>query len=195
MCQENSEKNQEHRDFFIRYTICDQAWAKWIGLQFKEAGSTFFIQAWDFRPGMNFVAGMDHTSKQADRTVLVLSPAYLESDDAFSEWAVAFRHDLRGTYRRVLPMRIEPCNPQGVLGPLLYIDLSAWMRRNLANSSSQESNKSEPNQHLFLFPFIIQSISKSSTPSGKHKKGHPYAADHRPVFSCQSAKHSTACYR
>ena len=113
----------EHRDFFISYTSSDRQWAEWIAWQLEEAGYTLFIQAWDFRPGSNFVAEMERAATCAERTLLVLSAAYLLSDVAFSQWAVAFSHDPRGTHRRLLPVRIEPCEVDGFLGSVVPIDL------------------------------------------------------------------------
>ena len=84
MNQDDTEKNQERRDFFISYTGSDRQWAEWIALQLEQAGYTLFLQAWDFLPGSNFVAEMDRAAKQTERTLLVLSPAYLLSDFAFS---------------------------------------------------------------------------------------------------------------
>jgi tetratricopeptide (TPR) repeat protein len=114
---------EEHRDFFISYTSSDRQWAEWIAWQLEEAGYTLFIQAWDFRPGSNFVAEMERAATRAERTLPVLSPAYLLSDFAFSQWAVAFSHDPRGTPRRLLPVRIEPCEVDGFLGSVVPIDL------------------------------------------------------------------------
>jgi tetratricopeptide (TPR) repeat protein len=114
---------QEHRDFFISYTNTDRQWAEWIALQLEDAGYTLFIQAWDFRPGSNFVAEMDWAAQTTERTILVLSPNYLQSDYTFAEWAARFRRDPRGTYGLLLPIRIQPCNVEGLLGPIEYIDL------------------------------------------------------------------------
>jgi hypothetical protein len=123
MSQDDTEENQESRDFFISYTGSDRQWSEWIAMQLEQAGYTLFIQAWDFRPGSNFVAEMDNAAKRAERTLLVLSPAYLLSDYAFAEWAAAFRHDPKGTHRRLLPVRIQSCEVDGLLGPVVYIDL------------------------------------------------------------------------
>ncbi len=51
------------------------------------------ITPW-FRPGIsglgsNPVAQIDEAARRAERVLLVLSPAYLSSDYAFSEWATA----------------------------------------------------------------------------------------------------------
>jgi TIR domain len=114
---------QERTHFFISYTGKDRAWAEWIAMQLEEAGYHTIIQAWDIRPGSNFVAEMDDAATRAERTIAVLSPAYLASDYAFAEWATAFRRDPKGKHGRVLPVRIQRCEVEGLLGPIGYIDL------------------------------------------------------------------------
>jgi hypothetical protein len=42
-------------DFFISYNGADKAWAEWIAWQLEEERFTTILQAWDFRPGGNFV--------------------------------------------------------------------------------------------------------------------------------------------
>jgi tetratricopeptide (TPR) repeat protein len=111
------------KDFFISYTSADKKWAEWIAWQLEEAQYSTILQAWDFRPGMNFVAEMDDAAKHAERTIPVLSSAYLASDYAFTEWAAAFRHDPKGKDSRVLPVRIQRCEIKGLLGSIVYIDL------------------------------------------------------------------------
>src|SRR5713226_5593087 len=123
MAEEPTHLEQPRHDFFISYTGKDRAWAEWIAMQLEEAGYHTIIQAWDFRPGSNFVAEMDDAAKRAGRTLLVLSAAYLASDYAFAEWAAAFRHDPRGKEGKVLPVRIQHCEVEGLLGPIVYIDL------------------------------------------------------------------------
>jgi hypothetical protein len=112
-----------YKDFFISYTGKDSQWAQWIAFELEAAGYTTIIQAWDIRPGSNFVAEMDEAAKHAERTVPVLSEAYLASDYAFAEWAAAFRTDPRGKQGKVLPVRIQRCRVEGLLGPIGYIDL------------------------------------------------------------------------
>jgi hypothetical protein len=43
------------KDFFISYNSADRNWAEWIAWQLEEAAYSVVIQAWDFRPGGNFV--------------------------------------------------------------------------------------------------------------------------------------------
>src|SRR5438067_1420678 len=86
MADEQAQSEQKDIDFFLSYTGKDRAWAEWIALQLEATGYHTIIQAWDFRPGSNFVAAMDDAAKRAHRTICVLSPAYLASEYAFSEW-------------------------------------------------------------------------------------------------------------
>lgn len=168
---ENQPGEQQPKNFFISYTAVDRAWAEWIAMQLENAGYTIIIQAWDIVPGTNFIAEMDEASKFAERTILVLSSAYLKSDYAFAEWAVAFRADPKGKQRKVLPVRIERCAIEGLLGPIGYIDLvdhdEPHARERLLNGVKQgrakpasvpfpgspaPSTSSTPSNHVVPFP-------------------------------------------
>jgi TIR domain len=60
------------KDFFISYTRTDQAWAEWIAWTLEGTGYSTVIQAWDFRPGTNFVLEMQRAAAEANRTIAVL---------------------------------------------------------------------------------------------------------------------------
>jgi hypothetical protein len=111
------------KNFFISYNGKDKAWAEWIAYQLEEAGYTTVIQAWDFRPGGNFVQEMHQATKDTERTIAVLSPNYLAAEYTQPEWEVAFAKDPKGTKRILVPIRIAECQPDGLLAPIVYIDL------------------------------------------------------------------------
>ena len=111
------------KDFFISYTKADQGWAEWIAWKLEEAGYSTVIQAWDFRPGMNFVMEMQQAASTAERTIAVLSQEYLESAFASSEWAAAFAQDPQGRKQKVIPIRVARCERTGILAPIVYLDL------------------------------------------------------------------------
>jgi hypothetical protein len=50
------------KDFFVSYNRADRAWAEWIAWQLEAAGYTTVLQAWDFRPGVNFALKMHEGS-------------------------------------------------------------------------------------------------------------------------------------
>ena len=113
----------EKKDFFISYTGKDKGWAEWIAWKLEEEGYSTIIQAWDFRPSTNFVTSMHEAVKNSERTIAVLSEDYEQSGFAASEWAAAFAKDPRGVEGTLLPVRIAPFTPEGLLNTIVYIDL------------------------------------------------------------------------
>ncbi|TKK90200.1 toll/interleukin-1 receptor domain-containing protein [Herbidospora galbida] len=113
----------EQQDFFITYNHRDEAWATWIAETLETAGHTTVIQAWDFRPGDNFMAGMDEALTACRQTLGVLSSHYLASLFTRAEWTAAYRQTLLGQPRAFIPVRAAECDPSPLLGPLVYVDL------------------------------------------------------------------------
>lgn len=111
-------------DFFVSYTAADRQWAEWIAWQLEENGGySTRLQAWDFEPGSNFMLEMQTALATAQRTIAVLSPAYLDSAFCAAEWAATLRRDPTGAERKLLLVRVQPCAPEGLLGPIVYVDL------------------------------------------------------------------------
>ncbi len=109
--------------FFISYTKADRVWAEWIGGMLEREGHSVIIDVWDFRPGSNFALEMQQAATRADKTLLVLSEDYLEAVYTQPEWAAAFAKDPLGLKRKMLPVRVGECDPEGLLGPIVYVDL------------------------------------------------------------------------
>jgi hypothetical protein len=65
-------------DFFVSYNRADRGWAEWIAWQLEDGGYSTTLQAWDFHPGSNFVLDMQRATREADRTIAVLSPIMLQ---------------------------------------------------------------------------------------------------------------------
>ena len=115
----------ENCDFFISYNRADLGWAEWIAWQLEEAGYTTKIQAWDFRACGNFVVEMDDAAKTTRRTIAVLSQDYLAAKFTQPEWSAAFARDPTGEKRLLVPVRVADCQPEGLLGTTIYVDLVA----------------------------------------------------------------------
>ena len=111
------------KDFFISYNQADRAWAEWIAWTLEEAGYSVIIQAWDFRPGGNFVLDMQRAIEDTNTTIAVLSADYLTAEYTHPEWAVAFRQDPQGQHCTLIPIRVSDCQPTGLLGIITYADL------------------------------------------------------------------------
>ncbi len=111
------------KDFFISYTSADKPWAEWVAWIVEEAGHTTIVQAWDFRPGSNFILEMDKASKEAQQTIALLSPAYVNAVFTQTEWAAALVQDPTAENKKLLPVRIADFAPEGLLKAIVYIDL------------------------------------------------------------------------
>ena len=111
------------KDFFVSYNKADRIWAEWIGWVLEEAGYSTSIQAWDFRPGGNFVLEMQKATTETEKTIAILSNDYLTAEFTQPEWADAFARDPSGNSRTLLPIRVAKCKPTGLLATRIYADL------------------------------------------------------------------------
>ena len=118
------------KDFFISYNKANREWAEWIAYQLEKEGYSTISRAWDFQAGNNFSWEMHQALQEAEHTIAVLSPDYLDPKAAFSqaEWIAAFKEDPLGELRKLMPVRVQECTPRGLLGPIIYIDLVGLVR-------------------------------------------------------------------
>jgi hypothetical protein len=110
-------------DFFVSYTRVDEGWAEWIAWQLEGAGYRVLFQAWDMVPGSNWSVRMQDGITSAERTIAVLSEAYLGSVYGRQEWQAATLADPAGIHRKLVPVRIEDCARPGLLGQVVSFDL------------------------------------------------------------------------
>jgi tetratricopeptide (TPR) repeat protein len=151
--------SSQPKHFFISYNKADRAWAEWIGWQLEEAGYATALQAWDFRPGSNFVLEMDRAARLAERTIAVLSPDYIKAVYTQPEWAAAFRLDPTGEGGTLVPVQVRECRHElkGLLRQIISIDLvgldEPTAREMLLEGIRHERNKPTTAP---LFPGSIQ---------------------------------------
>jgi hypothetical protein len=117
------DRSQRQADFFISYNHADKGWAEWVAWALEEEGYKTVLQAWDFRPGSNFVVQMHEAAQLSKQTIAILSPNYLGSQYSEAEWAAAFAEDPVGHDRGLIPVRIAPTVVDGLLGQIVWIDL------------------------------------------------------------------------
>jgi hypothetical protein len=110
-------------DFFVSYTQADRVWAEWIAWVLEEDGYQVLIQAWDFVPGSNWISGMQAGTRDAVRTIAVLSEAYLRSAYSPAEWQPALADDPDGSDRKLLVVRVARCRRPGLLAGVVAVDL------------------------------------------------------------------------
>ncbi len=115
--------NPLQKDFFISYNKADRRWAEWVAWELEEVGYSTVLQAWDFRPGSNFVLEMDEATREAQQTIAILSPEYLTALYTQPEWAAAFAQDPTGKERKLIPVRVRKSDLRGLLAQIVFIDL------------------------------------------------------------------------
>jgi tetratricopeptide (TPR) repeat protein len=108
----------EKKDFFISYNSKqDTAYAVWIEWLLRKNNYTTIMQEYDFRAGDNFKSKMHHALLESERVVLVLSRAYMESENCEEEWTNLEEG-------QALPILIENFKPKGLLKSRVYINIA-----------------------------------------------------------------------
>jgi hypothetical protein len=110
-------------DFFVSYTSADRAWAEWIAWQLEADGYQVVFQGWDFMAGSDWAHGMQRATTTAERLVVVLSAAYLQSGHGEAEWRTFYAKDPSGEHGLLLPVRVGDVEPPGLLTTRIYVDL------------------------------------------------------------------------
>jgi tetratricopeptide (TPR) repeat protein len=163
----DTQDTQVPTDFFISYTHADQHWAEWIAWHLEAAGYHTKIQAWDFLAGKNFIHEMDTAARQATRTIAVLSPDYFASQFTSPEWEAAFKRDPTGSRGLLMPVRVRPCDVEGLLGQIVYIDLV---------------DKDESEARTMLLNKVKRERHKPNTPPAFPSTQYPSQTSEHPTF-------------
>jgi len=111
------------RDFFVSFTGADRPWAAWLLAELDAAQYSSVSQLRDFVAGGNFALDMHRAAQRARRTLGVLSPMALRAPYVLQEWAQRLAADPTGEQRALVLVRVEACEPEGLLGPVVYVDL------------------------------------------------------------------------
>jgi hypothetical protein len=144
-------------DFFISYSDADVAWAEWIAWTLeRDGGYTVCLPLWDFVPGTNFLLKTQEAAARSKHTIAVLSPAYLRENLTGPEWAAAFARDPRGIARQLIPVMVETCTPDGLLGPIVTIRLTGLNETTAREKLLQGVSTGLRPTRLPAFPGAIQ---------------------------------------
>ncbi|MFF1612474.1 TIR domain-containing protein [Amycolatopsis sp. NPDC058278] len=111
-------------DFLVSYAPEQERWAEWIAWELTAAGHRVHIEAWDAVAGTHDAQRLHDAVRWSTRTLALLSRDYLRSDEVGTEWQAAWSADRDGMRRKLIPVRIEPCEPDGLLRGIKYIDLA-----------------------------------------------------------------------
>nr|MDT0665822.1 toll/interleukin-1 receptor domain-containing protein [Micromonospora sp. DSM 115978] len=83
------------------------------------------LQDWDFVPGLDWAAWMEHSIQRAAQVVAVLSPDYVTNQrPGAADWWGFWGSDPQGRQRRVLPVRVRECPVDGPFSTMAGVDLA-----------------------------------------------------------------------
>ncbi|WP_232835554.1 TIR domain-containing protein [Actinocorallia populi] len=110
-------------EIFVSYSPADERWASWIAWELEAAGYRTMLQAWDFVPGTNFIDFMDRGVSEAAVVIAVLSRNYMRSRYGRMEWQAALRASPDDPSAKLVTVRLEDCELEGLLATITYVDL------------------------------------------------------------------------
>jgi hypothetical protein len=116
-----------HRDYFISRSSVDAAFASWIGKLIAAQGKAYIDQSEHFGHE-DFMNAMHRAFLSGARVVALYSQSYLDSKYCVREATEALKGDPANEQQRLIPLRIEPCAPAGMLN-ITYTDLLAERRQ------------------------------------------------------------------
>jgi hypothetical protein len=118
-------------DVFISYSHHDEAWVTGTLLpRLEEAGLHVCIDLRDFIAGKPALVNMQDAVKHSRHTLLVLTPAWVESEWTFYESLLTRTKDPAGLQRRTVPLRLQSCEIPEFISMLTWVDFTRpdWLK-------------------------------------------------------------------
>lgn len=121
-----SHQNTFDYDVFISYSHRDSEWVRnWLLPRLEEAGLRACIDFRDFEVGVPSLVNMERAAERSRKTLLVLTPNWIESEWTNFEALLVQTGDPSGLRRRILPLMRERCQPPKRIAMLTYADFTA----------------------------------------------------------------------
>lgn len=112
-------------DVFISYSHADQDWVwNWLIPRLKAEGLILCTDQESFDIGVPSLVNMENAVLASRHTLLVLTPAYMNSQWTLYEQILAQTQDPIGQRQRTLPVLREPCELPPRIAMLTYVDLA-----------------------------------------------------------------------
>jgi len=112
-------------DAFISYSHVDTEWVQSELLpQLEKAGLKVCIDSRDFEIGVPSLVNMERAVDNSRHTLIVLTPAWVESQWTEFESLLAGTSDPAGRRRRLIPLMLKPCTLPTRIAMLTYADFT-----------------------------------------------------------------------
>jgi hypothetical protein len=110
-------------DVFISHSHQDADWVQgWLLPRLEDAGLKVCIDFRDFEIGVPSLVNMERAVERSRRTLLVLTPNWVDSEWAKFEALMLQTQDPIGRGRRMLPLMLEDCELPGRLAIFTFAD-------------------------------------------------------------------------
>jgi formylglycine-generating enzyme required for sulfatase activity len=156
-------------DFLISYHSSDRPWAEWIAWVLEEKGYGVVFQDSRDQPGPPSEPIL--TSRWI---ISILSEAYLNSEPGRAEIAANYGQDTATGAPRLLPIRVSPCDPQGRLNSIQFLDLVGQSETDaeqaiLGAIAAYFETDSKPSQVDLAIPKATAKVAGFSRPVGQQQ--------------------------
>ena len=112
-------------DAFVSYSHRDREWVRgWLLPRLEEAGLRVCIDFRDFEPGLPSLVNMENAVERSQKTLIVLTPAWVDSERTAFESLLIQSDDPAGRRARMIPLRLKLCEPPRRIAMLTYIDFT-----------------------------------------------------------------------
>lgn len=112
-------------DLFISYSHEDQKWVHdWLVPQLQAREVTVCIDYKDFEVGVPTLENIEYAIRSSRKTLLVLTPNWVESEWGKFEGLLVQTSDPAGSRRKLVPLLLEECDIPARLTPLTYADFT-----------------------------------------------------------------------
>ena len=125
-----TEQTEYQYDVFISYSHADGEWVRGDLLpQLEGAGLKVVIDYRDFEIGVPSLINMERAVENSRHTLIVLTPAWVESEWTEFESLLVSTTDPAGRRRKLLPVMLKPCKLPPRIALLTYADFTKLSER------------------------------------------------------------------
>jgi hypothetical protein len=137
-------------DVFISYSHANRVWV-WDELlpRLEGMGLRVCIDDRDFEIGVPCLINMERAVDDSRHTLLVLTPAWVDSEWTEFESLLVGTSDPTGRKRRLLPLMLSPCQSPSRIAMLTYADFT------------------QPHEHADQFSRLLKQLKRTSTMAAK----------------------------
>ena len=112
-------------DAFISYSHKDSAWVRdTLVSRLEHEGLRVCIDFRDFEPGVPSLVNMENAVERSRKTLIVLTPDWVESEWTSFESLLVQTDDPAGRKARMIPLLLKPCRPPRRIAMLTCLDFT-----------------------------------------------------------------------